>query len=272
VPMNDDSAPDDSLPLFLSDDADQAGRQKSSRIRNAGLVILAVWAVGAAVLALGHPVARLAAVSASLVDVSAPDKNQAAQPARAAVDAQASPPSRSEAPTDQPTKASVEPAAVESATPAPADQPPADAKDKAASDALFMQFQAWAQKQNGKPETQQDQAQENQAQVTPEPSAEAKPPAEPEQSAETTQSAPARSISARTGPDAPAPAVQAPARSVQKQRPARELRNARAEMESARRAKAARPYWAPQEEARAPDTPAQNTDTPWLLRLFSGRN
>jgi hypothetical protein len=259
VPMNDDAAPD--LPLFLSNEADEA-KQRSFPIRKMVLVILAALAVEAAVLALGYPVARLAAVSASLTDALAPDKDEAAPPAQAEVDAQASPPSESEAATDQRPTATAQPATVEPAAPALADQQ--QAKNKAASGALFTQFQAWAQRQDGKPDTPQDPGQGSQAQVTQDAPAQ---PAPPKQSAESGASVPARTESA----------APAPVRTVQKLRPPRELRNARAEMEAAEkaRAKAAHAqHGAPtraMEDAHTQEPPPQSSQTPSLLQLFGWR-
>jgi hypothetical protein len=260
VPINDDAASDDSLPLFLSDDADKAEQRRSFPIRKMGLVILAALAVEAAAVALGPPVARLVAVSASLVDASAPDKDQAGQPAQAAVDAQASSPSESDAAADQPTTATAEAATAEPA--ATAVQQPA--KDKAASDALFSQFQAWAQKQNSMPDPQQEQAQESPVQAVEDPPAQ---PALPKQSVESTQSAPARVRPTASG---------APVRTAQKRAPAHELRNARAEMEAARKSQArlaranGAPTHAAAEDVRSPEPPAQS-QTPSLLQIFGWR-
>jgi hypothetical protein len=122
-----------------------------------------------------------------------------------------------------------------------------------------MQFQAWAERQNSKPDPRQESGQEGQAQ----PTQDATVPAVSNQSAEFTRSVP------RSEPAAPPPV-----RAAQKHRSGRELRTVRAEEESARRAKerAARAYWTPAEEPRAPEPPVQSTETPWLLRLFGGRN
>src|SRR4051794_7643002 len=69
--MNDD-APEQSLPIFLSNDGDEAAQQGSSRMRIAGVVILATLAIGGAVLASGHR-PTLAAVSSLFVGASAPE-------------------------------------------------------------------------------------------------------------------------------------------------------------------------------------------------------
>lgn len=264
MPMNDDSAPDHSLPLFLSDDADEVEQGRSSRLRIAGILIAAAFVVGAVVFVLGNPMSRVVAVAPPPVDAAAPDKEQAAQPV---VDAQASSPDASQAASDQPTNASAEPTVAEPA--APIDQRQEGTKDNAASGALITQFQAWAQKQNSTPEPQQDQAQESQAQVTQD--APAQPivsaqPAVPPQSVDAVVTVPARVK----------PAVPAPVRAAQKPRPAPEIRNARAEMEAAARAKAAHPHGAPArasaaDDVRAQETPAQTTQTPSLLQIFGWR-
>jgi hypothetical protein len=255
VPVNDDPAPDQSLPLFLSSDTEETGQRGSSRIFWTGFLILIAWAVGGATLLLGDPGSRIAAFTASFSGAPATGHDEAAPPAQPVVAAQVTPPAETQPPGDQqPAAAAAEPAE------------PKQADVTIDRDALFRQFQAWAQQQGSKPDQQQDPRQESQMQTTRELSAQ---PAPPQPAAVTT-----RSVATRVEPKPPAPAVQAPVRAAQKQRPARELRNARAEMEAARRAKekAGQTYWTPTEEPRAPDTPAQNPDTPWLLRLFGGHN
>lgn len=252
--MKDDAASEPAMPLFLSNDADEAKQNRSSRMRSGGMLALAVVAVVAAVvLTLGYSAAPRANVPASSADVSEqqPDRDRAVAP-EAAVDAQLSSPAESDVSTSQ-SAASAEPAATAAVDPQP------EAKDKAASDALFMQFQAWAERQNSKPGPQQDPAQEGRAQ----PAQDSPAPAVSNEAAEFARSVP------RSEPAAPPPV-----RSAQKHRSTRELRTARAEEESARRAKerAARAYWTPSEEPRVPDPPVQSTETPWLLRLFGGHN
>jgi hypothetical protein len=275
VPMNDD-APDHSLPIFLSGDGDEAATQRSSHTRIAGLAIAAALTISAAVLALAHPVARLAAVSSLFVGASAPEPDQD----------RAAPPSvvESEVPTDQSTTAvattaatttaaAAEPAAVDPAPQAPADQQQAEtkdraqdrAKDRAASDALFVQFQAWAQKQNSGPEPQQDQAHQDQDQASPAQVTQ-DAPAVPKPSAESTQGGPTRIE----------PAAAAPVRAAQKRRAVREPQNARAEMEAARRtqAKLSHPHGAPTravEDVNTQETPAPPSQPPSLLQIFGWR-
>lgn len=258
MPMNDDS-PDHSLPLFLSSDTEEIKQRGSPPLLRAGLLVLTALAVGGATLLLGGPGSLITAITASFVGASAPAPNNDApvSPAQPIVEAQAAPPTVTEAPSDQQPTAAV---------PEPAEPKQADAVvDR---DALFRQFEAWAQQQGSKPDQQQNSGQEHEAPVTRNVSAQ---PAPPQPTAETT-----RSIPTRVEPKAAAPAAQAPVRAAQKQRPVRELRNARAEVEAAQRAKAkaARTYWTPPppEEARAPDAPAQTTETPLLQRLFGGHN
>ena len=265
MPMNDD-APEHSLPIFLSNDGDEAAQQGSSRMRIAGVVILATLALGGAVLALGHR-ATLAAVSSLFVGASAPEPNtdRAAPPLQSSADAQAAPPAAGEAPPDQPTTATAEPATADPSSTAPADQQQTEARDKAASDALFAQFQAWAQKQNGAPEPQQDQAQQDRSQQS---AAQVlqDAPALPRQSVESTQSDPARVDQAAA----------APVRAAQKRRAVHELRNARAELEAARKmqAKLPHPHGAPtraMEDANTQEAPAPTSQTPSLLQILGWR-
>jgi hypothetical protein len=261
VPMNDDSAPDHSLPLFLSSDVEETEQRGSSRILKSGLLGLTALVVGGATLLLGGPVSRITAVTASFISASAlapsPNNDAPASPAQPIIEAQAAPPTEAAPQTEAAAPSNQQPAV---AAPEPAEPKQADAVvDR---EALFRQFQAWAQQHDSKPQ-QQDSEQKTATQTTRERST------PPQQAAETT-----RPIPTRAEPKAAAPVVRAPVRAAQKQRPARELRNARAEVESERRAKAAaaQPYWTPAEEARAPDTPAPSTDTPWLLRVFGGHN
>jgi hypothetical protein len=265
VPMNDD-APEQSLPIFLSNDGDEAAQQGSSRMRIAGVVILATLAIGGAVLASGHR-PTLAAVSSLFVGASAPEPgtDRAAPPLQSSADAQAAPPAAGEAPPDQPTTATAEPAAADPSSTPPADQQQIEAKDKAASDALFVQFQAWAQKQNGAPEPQQDQAQQDRSQQSPAPVPQ-DAPALTRQSAESTQSDPARVDQAAA----------APVRAAQKRRAVHELRNARAELEAARKmqAKLPHPHGAPtraMEDANTQEAPAPTSQTPSLLQILGWR-
>jgi hypothetical protein len=262
VPMNDD-APDHSLPLFLSIDGDEAA-QGTSRIRIAGLVILAAVTMGGAVLAFGAPVARLAGVSSLFAGASPLDKDPAASPPQSNAVAQNESPAESD-PTDRPTIATAEPATVDPTPEEPADQQQAEGKNKAASDALFVQFQAWAEKQNGGPEPQPDQGQQDQrlespAQVTQD------APALPRQSAEAAQSGPARIK----------PAAAAPARDGQKRGAVRELQSARAEMQAARKTQAKLPHahGAPtraMEDVITQEAPAPTSQTPSLLQIFGWR-
>lgn len=254
MPMNDDSAQDHPLPLFLSNDTEDVELRGSSRILWTGFLFVMALAVGGATLLLGGPGSHITALTASVDGASTPavtDNGQATPPPQSAVEAQQPSPAETEAASNQ------QPAV---ASPELAGQKQADAT--ANSETLFRQFQAWAQQQDGKPDQQPDSAQESRAPATSEVSA----PAEP--AAETTQAVPTRAE-----PKAPASAGQAPLRAAQK-RSVRELRNARAEIESARRAKtkSQQTYGTqPPEETRAPETPAQTTETPWLLRLFGGQ-
>ncbi|WP_407157758.1 hypothetical protein [Bradyrhizobium sp. STM 3557] len=257
--MNDDSAPDHSLPLFLSSDVEKTEQRGSSRILKSGLLGLTALAVGGATLLLGGPTSHVTAITASFVGTPAPAPvpsiDAPASPTRPIVEAQAALPTEAAPQTEAAVPNDPQSAAV---APEPAEPKQSDAGvDR---EALFRQFQAWAQQHDSR---QQESEPKTTAQTTRE------PPAPPQPTTTTS-----RSVSPRVEPKAAAPAAQAPVRAAQKQRPARELRNARAEVESERRAKAttAQPYWSPTEETRAADTPAQSTDTPWLLRLFGGQH
>ena len=260
MPMNDDAS-DQSLPIFLSPDGDEAAQHRSSRLRIAGVVILTVAAIAGAGLAFGYP-ARLAAVPTLFVGASEPepDMDRAVLPVQSDAGALAASHDQSDQPTDH--TASAEPATAGPA--AAADEPQqAEAKDKVASDALFAQFQAWAEKQNGAPEAQQTPAEDNVRQLTrdaPVQSARRRP------SAESAQGEAARTTSAAAPP----------VRTAHKRRAVHELRNARAEMEAARRsqAKLSRLHGAPtraMEDVNTQEAPAPASQPPSLLQILGLR-
>ena len=260
MPMNRGSTQDHPVPLFLTDRGDVAEQLDSSRILKTALVVLTVSAIGAAVFAFGEPVTRLAAVTASLLDVSAPQSDNASTPpAQPVADVQAPPPVQAspaiQAPTVVQSTADVQappatvPDAPVSQQPAqeirqdvrkdmaaasqPANPPQAESSE-ASSDALFRQFQAWSKEQDSR-----------QASRAPGP-----------------QAAPAQDSPAKVESDA-----RAPARTAKKHRRVRAIQNARAEMRAARHSRArvlrersaqARPI----ENARAQDVPVQNAPPP----------
>jgi hypothetical protein len=243
VDMNDGSAPDHPLPLFLTDHIDATEQQGSSRIFKTAILVLTVSAIGAAVLTFGDPLTRLAAVTASLVDASAPqpDTRQPAPTIQSAADVPASStiPSTADVPA-QPAPVADVPTHQEirqdvAAASEPAVRPQTETSESS-SDALFRQFQAWSQEQDSRP------AQVAQAQ-----------PAEPGQSTQ-----------GQAEPDSPA-AV----RTARKHRHVRAAQNARAETRSARnpqpralRARSAPARTRAVEDARAQDLRAQNAQAP----------
>lgn len=282
MPMNDGSAPDHPLPLFLADRADVVVQSDSSRILKTALVVLTVSAIGAAVFAFGDPVTRLAALTASLVDVSAPqpDNRQPAPTVQSAADIQASPTTQQASPAIQSTADVQAPPATapdastrqetrqeahqeigqstrqggqearQDVAAAPQPAAPQTETSEPSSDALFRQFQAWSR--------EQDSRQSAQARVAP------TQPAEPTQRAQSGQAESAKDAPTKVEPD-----VRAPVRTAKKHRRARALQNARAEMRSVRnsRAKSSRERSAQVrarriEDARAQSVPAQNPQPP----------
>lgn len=269
--MNDGSAPDHHpMPFFLVERADAAVQQGSTRVLKTALLVLAVSAIGAGVLTFADPLTRLAAVTASLVDVAAPQPDTRQQPAmiqsaadtrasptvQSAADVQASPSdvadmaarfeplqqARQEAPKQAPQQALPEPRQDMAAASEPAER--AQAPTSESSEALFRQFQAWSQEQDSRQAAQAPQA----------------APAQPAEPARSKRAQSARDGSARVEAD-----DRAPVRTAKRHRRVRALQNARAEMRSERqaRARAARARSAEvraraAEDARAQEQAAQN--------------
>jgi hypothetical protein len=264
VPMNDGAAPDQPVPLFLTDRGVVAEQFGSSRILKTALVVLTVSALGAAVFAFGEPVTRLAAVTASLVDASPaqPDSSQPALTVQSPGESQPSPAMQSTAdvqaqaaavpdsarqetaqdaaqPTRQEPRQDSPQVAAAAAVQLPTAQPQTDAGERS-SDALFRQFQTWSREQESRQGAQAPQVPSAQAQAA--------------------QDAPAKVES-----DA-----RAPVRTVKKRRHVRAIQNARAEMRSARnnrakllRARNATPARARSvENAQAQEVAAQNAQPP----------
>ena len=236
--------PDDRYPVFLSEQAEETGQPDigkawhiaviSSRILKTSIWAVAVTAIGIGILSLGDPVALVANVTATWADKSAlqPDNDPAAPAIQSIADTQDLPPTTTNAPTRDETAAAVE----------PADQSQAEI-GQPLTEALFKQFQAWADEQDTR------------AQV------------EPKQPVQ----------------DAPAQVVQdaqAQAQPTKKHRRARSVHNARAEIRSQRHPRArAREAQNPPvpiapvvPDARAQDQAVQNSQTPWLLQSFGLRN
>jgi hypothetical protein len=174
MPTKDSFTPDESLPFFPSERADELEQQRirkvldradiSSRILKASILVVTATAIGSAILWIGNPVTLFADVTASPVDISAlkPGTDQStpavqstadAQPVvQSTADAQALPPTARDAPpvnpelappSDDKTAARDAPARDEiAAASEPAGQSQTE-NSKPPSEALFKQFQAW---------------------------------------------------------------------------------------------------------------------------------
>lgn len=242
MPTKDGLDPDHPLPLFLS--ADEPEQQDvgevwdraviSSRVLKAGILVATATGVGIAILSVGSPVTLFADVTASLVDKSAPqpDTVQSTPIVQSAAiqstaDAEALPPTAKGAPTREIAAASE-----------PAGQSQTE-NSEPSSEALFMQFQAWAAEQDTR------------AQVK----------------------------SVQPVQDAPAPVVEnvpATVRPMQKHRRARSVHNAGAEIRhvqeprpKARQEQNARVRTRPVQDARAQDQSAQNAQAPSFLQSLN---
>jgi hypothetical protein len=197
-------ATNDSIPLFLSDHAEQheqpvIGKDRAviaSRIVKTSILIVTAAAIVFAIVSVENPLVLFENAMASLFATSTPqdDTAQSMPLIQSTADAQALPPTASEAPTGGEI-------AVASKT---ADQGHAEIRQPPA-EVLLNQFQAWAAEKDARPQVQRVQpVQDAQAQV--------------------------------------AQNARAQVRHVQKQRQLRHVRNARAQMRRAQDARAqARP-------------------------------
>jgi ElaB/YqjD/DUF883 family membrane-anchored ribosome-binding protein len=161
-----DSVPlDQPIPLFLSvqtEEPEQPGIGKawdraaiSSRILTTSILVVTAAAIVFAIL-VGNPIALLANVTASLVGTSASqDDTQSMPTIQSTADAQALPPTASEAPTGEEIAAAFK-NAFQSET--EIREPPAEA--------LLKQFQAWAAEEDSQAQVRPEQSvQDAQAQV-----------------------------------------------------------------------------------------------------------
>ncbi|WP_108513516.1 hypothetical protein [Bradyrhizobium algeriense] len=235
--------PDDRYPVFLSEQAEETvqpdigkvlGRAALSlRILKASILgVTATAAIGIAILSVGDPVALVANVTATWVDKPAlqPDTDPPAPAIQSIASTQDLPTTTSDAPVRDEIAAAVE----------PADQSQAEIAHPL-TEALFKQFQAWADEQDTR------------AQAVP---------------VQPVQVAPVRVVQ-----DAPAQV-----RPVKKHRRVRSVQNARAEIRPPRqhrvrtREESAPMPIAPVPDARAPEQqPVQNSQTPGLLQSFGFR-
>jgi hypothetical protein len=268
-----DDFTDDSFPLFLSEYADEPEQPDlgkawdtpviSSRIFKTGILVVTATAVaiGIALLWVGNPVAFLANVTASLVDISAlqasPDQSTPTiqstagsqvltptardePPANSGTNPESAPPLDDKAalrpPTSGSTIATDAPTRNETAAASePTDQSQTENRE-ASSDALFKQFQAWK--------------------------------------AERAQTQPAQDAAAQVVQDA-RPQV----RAVKEHRQVRPDKNARAEirpvqnpLKKVRREQNAQVQVPPVQDARAQNQPVQSAQAPSFLQSLGWRN
>ena len=204
----------------------------SSRILKMSIVATTVTAIGIAILSIGNPVALVANVTDWWVDKSAhqPGADPSTSTIQSIAGTQDLPPTTTDAPARDEIAAAVE----------PAEQSQAEISHPL-TEALFKQFQAWADEQDTRVQV------------------------EPKQPV---QVAPVRMVQ-----DAPAQV-----RPVKKHRRVRSVQNARAEIRPPRhhrvrtREESAPMPIAPVPDARAPEQqPVQNSQTPGLLQSFGFR-
>ena len=248
---NDGFPPDDHFPLFLSEHAGEPEQPGigiawdkaviSSRILKTSILVVTATAIGIAILSVGNPVARLANVTASLVDKSAlqPGTDQSTPTIQSIAGTQDSPPTAKDAPTRDEIAAASE-SAGQSQT----------ENSEPSSEALFRQFQAWAAEKDA------------QAQVGPVQHVQ-------DATAQVVQNAPAQV----------AENARAPLRPMQKHRHVRPVHSARAEIrpvqnprKKVRREQNARVQVPPAQDARAQDQSVQNAPSPSFLQTLGWRN
>src|SRR6267143_2592586 len=162
-------ATNDPIPLFLSDlseEPEQAGILKAwdraviaSRILKIGILIVTAAAIVFAVLSMGNPSVLFANATAFLVGTSAPQDGtgQSIPTIQPTADAQALPPTASEAPTGEEIAAAFK---TTSHSETEIREPPAEA--------LLKQFQAWAAEEDARTQVRPLRPEQDaQAQVRP---------------------------------------------------------------------------------------------------------
>jgi hypothetical protein len=243
--------PDDRFPVFLSEDGGEIGQPDigkawnraaiASRILKVSIFAAVATAIGIAILLVGNPVSLVADVTAAWTDKS--EVQPGADPTTAATPsiatAQDAPPATTDTPTREETAAVSEPAAQ---TRAEVDQPP--------SEDMFKQFQAWAAEADARTQ------------------AEPVKPAQDFAPVQAMQDAPAR-----VAQEAPAPVQPA-----KKQRRAKSVHNARAEVRPQRNVRAryreeqsAAVPLAPVPDPRVQEQAVQPPQTPSFLQTFGLR-
>jgi hypothetical protein len=238
MPTEDGFSSGQPLPVFLADELEEQGIRKawdtaavSSLVLKASIWVGAATAIGIAVLSVGNPATLFSDVSASFAEVTAslidrpalkPDPDQSTPIILATADAQALPPTALDAPTRDEIAAAPEPVG-QSQTETSQSQ---TESSEPVTEALFKQFQAWAD------------ASDAQAQVGPE------------------QDVPTQAVQNSLAQVEDNP--RASSRPVQKRRNARAVHNARAEIRAVhnsrkklRRARSARVQEPPAQDARA---------------------
>jgi hypothetical protein len=150
IATKDGFPPDDPVPLFLSDHAEepeQPGIGKawdraavSSRNLKTSILVVTAAVIVFAILSVGNPIVLFANATASLVGTTAPQSGtgQSTQAIQSTASAQALPPAARDAPTRDEIVAAFN-TAHQSQT---ENQPPAEV--------LFQQFQAWATEQDAR--------------------------------------------------------------------------------------------------------------------------
>jgi hypothetical protein len=232
VPTEDDFAPEDPLPLFLSGHAGENKQRGSLLLLNASILVLTATLVGVAItLSWGNPVKIFADVTASRTDFSSrwPDAEiQSTPKVQLTRDAQGSAPTARAAPDHDEIAAASE-RANQSQT----------ENSEPANEGLFKQFQAWSAKEDAR-------ALDARAQVEP------------------VQDAPAP-----VAENAPAPVQPMPkhrkAKSIQDaQAESRHVQKPRARI--VRQEQNAQGQAQPVQDARAQEQPAQSTQPPSFLQ------
>jgi hypothetical protein len=149
MPTADGYTPHHALPHFLAERADEPRHQGigkasdeavvRSRILKTSMVVITATAIGIAILSVRNPVTHFADLTASLVDMSAPEPrpDPPAPTIQSTVDTQALPPLGGDTPTRNEFAAAVEP--VDKSQTEISGSP---------SEALLKQFEAWAAKEN----------------------------------------------------------------------------------------------------------------------------
>ena len=243
-------ATNDPIPLFLSDHSEEPeqpviGKDRavmSSRIVKTSILVVTAAAIVLAMLSGGNPLVLFENAMASLVATSTPqdDAGQSMPSIQSTADAQALPPTASEAPTGSEKAAAFNAAAFKAADQSQTEipQPPADV--------LLNQFQAWAAEKDARPQVPGVQpVQDARPQV---------PGVQPVQDAQAQVVQDAQVVQN----------ARAQVRHVQKQRRVRHVQNARVKNARAqiRRAQNARAEARPEQNAQAQDRPVQDAQPP----------